>query len=170
MCGPIGAEVQLMQVRSGGTENESCTHRRHALKRDGRVVLLKRYKLVCRQAFARHKRALGQRDPRHEVTRRWLVRPSLAGFQSDEEIVDRAGRSDRARRSTVRANDEMSRTDSRYRLGTDVLGFGLRVLQIWRKRDPQLETLDRFRRTGGEFLAVPHTTSGTHPRRRRSQG
>jgi hypothetical protein len=50
-----------------------------------------------------------------------------------------------------------------YRLGTDVLSFGLRVLQIWRKRDPELEALDLLRRTGGGFLTVPHTTSGTHP-------
>jgi hypothetical protein len=50
-----------------------------------------------------------------------------------------------------------------YPLGTAVLGFGLRIRQIWRKRDPELKALDRFRRTRGEFLAVPHTTSGTHP-------
>src|SRR5260370_19712368 len=66
-------------------------------------------------------------------------------------------------RSSIGPHNETGRTDNRHTPGSDVLDFRFRVLQVRRKGDPKLKTLDRGRRASREFLAVPHAPSGTDP-------
>src|SRR4029450_2605764 len=132
-------------MRHCRAQDEGCASAFRSLKRDRCLAWLEDDEFTIRQPLAAAERALANRDPRNGVTARRFIRPPLTGLQRDQQVVNPAWSSRRARPGLVSTDNEAGRANARRQVGAEVLGFWFGALQFRRKGDPQLEAVHHRR-------------------------
>src|SRR5260370_37188474 len=97
------------------------------------------------------------------MTRRGLIGSAFAGFQGYQEIVETLWCAYRTLRACIGSYNEARRAEGWCPLATDILDIWFRVLQAWRKSNPELEALHSGWCACRERLAVPRAAASTLP-------
>src|SRR5258706_3559986 len=89
------------------------------------------------------------------------IAPALSVLQTDVEVVDACGGTNRAAGLTVAPENHTHGSPFLHRFGSNILTFRRSVLLRRRQCNPQLEGAQRLARRGPAVM--PHAVTGFHP-------